>query len=160
MAEWIDEWLERKARDVEETTLDTYRKLFIHTREKLGHIRLQALTEDAVQTFVDGLVASDRRRGGKAGTRLAVSTVDAILARLRECLARAVVRKLITANPAQFVKISNQARKRDRKERRREKPWNVAEVQAFIKGIEGDRLYAPMLLSLMGLRPAEVCGMR
>ena len=160
VAEWVDAWLGLKARDVEETTLDTYRKLFIHTREKLGHIRLQALTEDEVQDFIDGLVTSGRRRGGKAGAGLAVSTVDAILARLRECLSRAVVRKLVPSNPAQFVKISNQAKKKDRKERRRAKPWNVAEVQAFVKGIEGDRLYAPMLLSLMGLRPAEVCGLR
>ncbi|MCI3271443.1 site-specific integrase [Streptomyces cylindrosporus] len=160
VAEWIDTWLDLKARDVEETTLDTYRKLFIHTREKLGHVRLQALTEDDVQAFIDSLIVSGRRRAGKAGTGLAVSTVDAILARLRECLSRAVVRKLIAANPAQFVKISHQAKKRDRKERRRAKPWNVAEVQAFIRGIEGDRLYAPMLLSLMGLRPAEVCGLR
>jgi integrase len=160
VTQWVDQWLEYKRRDVEETTLDTYEKLFIHTREKLGHIRLQALNEDQVQLFVDELVTSGRRRAGTAGTGLAVSTVDAILARLRECLSRAVVRRLIPANPAQFVKIANQVKKKDRKERRRAKPWNVAEVQTFIKGIEGDRLYAPMLLSLMGLRPAEVCGTR
>ncbi|MEV8309612.1 hypothetical protein AB0P36_20235 [Streptomyces flavidovirens] len=60
----------------------------------------------------------------------------------------------------QYVKISLQDKKRDRKNRRREKPWTVAEVQRFIKGIERDRLYVPLLLSLMGLRPAEVCGVR
>lgn len=160
VSQWLDQWLEYKRRDVEETTLDTYKKLFVHAREKLGHVRLQALTEDHVQVFVDGLVTSGRRRAGAAGTGLAVSTVDAILARLRECLARAVVRRLIPANPAQFVKIANQVKKKDRKERRRAKPWNVEEVQRFIRGIESDRLYAPMLLSLMGLRPAEVCGLR
>ncbi|MFC4505133.1 MULTISPECIES: site-specific integrase [Streptomyces] len=30
----------------------------------------------------------------------------------------------------------------------------------FIAGIERDRLYAPLLLSLMGFRPAEVVGLR
>ncbi|GGN31086.1 hypothetical protein [Streptomyces fuscichromogenes] len=40
------------------------------------------------------------------------------------------------------------------------KPWTVAEVQRFISGMERDRLYAPLLLSLMGLRPAEVVGLR
>ncbi|WP_237773304.1 site-specific integrase [Streptomyces luteocolor] len=39
-------------------------------------------------------------------------------------------------------------------------PWNVQEVQKFIYGIMGERLYAALLLSLMGLRPAEVCGLR
>ncbi len=38
--------------------------------------------------------------------------------------------------------------------------WNVQEVQKFIHGIRGERLYAALLLSLMGLRPAEVCGLR
>ncbi len=51
-------------------------------------------------------------------------------------------------------------KKTDKRERERPKPWTVDEVQTFIKGIEDDRLYAPLLLSLMGLRPAEVCGQR
>jgi hypothetical protein len=40
------------------------------------------------------------------------------------------------------------------------KPWNVLEVQTFVRGVSDERLYAPLLLSLMGLRPAEVCGLR
>ncbi|MFD8719094.1 hypothetical protein ACFV2H_14045 [Streptomyces sp. NPDC059629] len=36
----------------------------------------------------------------------------------------------------------------------------MAEVQRFISGIERNRLYAPLLLSLMGPRPAEVVGLR
>ncbi|MGW6527716.1 tyrosine-type recombinase/integrase [Streptomyces venezuelae] len=39
-------------------------------------------------------------------------------------------------------------------------PWNVEEVQKFIHGIRGERLYAVLLLSLTGLRPADVCGLR
>lgn len=39
-------------------------------------------------------------------------------------------------------------------------PWNATEVGTFITAMKGDRLYAPLLLSLMGLRPAEVCGLR
>ncbi|WP_405433816.1 hypothetical protein [Micromonospora sp. NBC_00617] len=33
-------------------------------------------------------------------------------------------------------------------------------MKAFLTGITGERLYAACLLSLMGLRPAEVCGLR
>ncbi|BCM70568.1 MULTISPECIES: site-specific integrase [Streptomyces] len=40
------------------------------------------------------------------------------------------------------------------------KPWNVQEIQTFIHGVRTERLYAALLLSLMGLRPAEVCGLR
>lgn len=160
LAEWLDEWLKLKARDVEETTLSTYRYALIPAREQLGHVRVQALTEDQVQEFVDAQVTSGRKRGGEPGSTLRVTYVKGTLQRLRECLARAVVRKLIVANPAEFVKVSLQDRKRDRRENRREKPWNVDEVQQFIRGLEQDRLYAPLLLSLMGLRPAEVVGMR
>ncbi|MFE5397445.1 tyrosine recombinase XerC [Streptomyces sp. NPDC056568] len=160
VAEWIDEWLKLKARDIEETTLSTYRYALSPVREHLGHIRVQALTEDEVQAFVDQQVTSGRKRGGEPGSTLRVAYVKGTLQRLRECLARAVVRKVITSNPAEFVKVSLADRKRDRREHRREKPWNVDEVQTFIRGIEPDRLYAPLLLSLMGLRPAEVVGMR
>lgn len=160
VAEWLDEWLRLKARDIEVTSIHGYRNALVHVYEHLGHIRLQELTEDHVEEFLDNIVAGGRRKGGKPGTRLKVSTVQGILSRLREALARAVVRKLVATNAAQFVKVSLQDRKTDRRERRREKPWTVAEVQQFIKGIEDDRLYAPLLLSLMGLRPAEVCGMR
>lgn len=92
--------------------------------------------------------------------RLAVSTVEGILTRLREALSRAVVRKLIAVNPAAYVRVSLADKKTDKRENERAKPWTVDEVQLFIKGIEDDRLYAPLLMSLMGLRPAEVCGQR
>ncbi|MFI1148718.1 tyrosine recombinase XerC [Streptomyces sp. NPDC020817] len=160
VAGWLDQWLEYKRRDVEETSISTYRLNLLHPRERLGHIRLQELTEDQVQKFVDEMVASGRRTGGKPGTKLAVSTSTVILNRLRQALDRAVVRKLIPSNPAQYVRVSLADKKADKRDRPKNRPWSVAEVQQFVKGIEQDRLYAPLLLSLMGLRPAEVCGQR
>ncbi|MGW5477610.1 tyrosine-type recombinase/integrase [Streptomyces sp. NPDC004008] len=160
LAQWLDQWLDYKKRDVEETTLRTYRLALVHVYDQLGHIRLQELTEDQVRDFVDELVAGGRRKGGEPGTRLAVSTVEGILIRLRSALGRAVVRKLVSVNVAAEVRPSLADKKTDKRERDRPNPWTVAEVQTFIRGIEQDRLYAPMLLSLMGLRPAEVCGQR
>jgi len=160
LGEWLDQWLEYKRRDVEETTIRTYRLALVHVHERLGHVRLQELTEDQLQEFVDALVTGGRRKGGEPGTRLAVSTVEGILTRLREALGRAVVRRLIPASPAQYVRVALADKKQDKRDRDRPKPWTVEEVQTFIRGIEQDRLYAPLLLSLMGLRPAEVCGQR
>ncbi|MFD0117671.1 tyrosine recombinase XerC [Streptomyces sp. NPDC058320] len=160
LGEWLDQWLEYKRRDVEETTIRTYRLALVHVYAKLGHVRLQELTEDQLQEFIDGVVATGRRKGGETGTRLAVSTVEGILTRLREALGRAVVRKLISSSPAKYVRVSLADKKTDKRERDKPKPWTVAEVQTFIRGIEQDRLFAPLLLSLMGLRPAEVCGQR
>ncbi|MFD8609366.1 tyrosine-type recombinase/integrase [Streptomyces sp. NPDC059631] len=160
LGEWLDMWLEYKRRDVEETTIRTYRLALVHVRDRIGHVRLQELTEDHVRDCIDDIVANGRRKGGPAGGRLAVSTAEGVLTRLREALKRAVVRKLIAESPAQFVRVSLADKKTDRRERPKAKPWTVAEVQRFIAGIERDRLYAPLLLSLMGLRPAEVVGLR
>lgn len=160
LGEWIEQWMEYKRRDVEETTIRTYRLALVHVVERLGHVRLQELTEQQLQDFVDEVVATGRRRGGEPGARLAVSTVEGILARLRSCLGRAVVRKLISVSPAQYVRVSLVDKKTDKRERTRVEPWTVAEVQTFVRGIVDDRLFAPLLLSLMGLRPAEVCGQR
>jgi integrase len=101
-----------------------------------------------------------RVRGGKAGTPLGVTSVDMSPARLKDALNRAVTRRLVPMNVAQHVAIPRRARKEERKNKQEVKPWNVQEVQAFVLGIRGGRLYAPLLLSLMGLRPAEVCGLR
>ena len=160
VGEWLDQWLEYKKRDVEETTIRTYRLALVHVGDRIGHIRLQELSEDQVQECIDAIVASGRRKGGTAGTRLAVSTAEGVLTRLREALGRAVVRKLISDSPAKYVRVSLADKKTDKRERPRVKPWTVAEVQKFIAGIERDRLCAPLLLSLMGLRPAEVVGIR
>ncbi|WP_381562897.1 tyrosine recombinase XerC [Streptomyces eurythermus] len=160
LEEWIDQWLEYKQRDVEETTIRTYRMALVHVTDRLGHVRLQELTEDQVKDCIDDIVANGRRKGGEAGTRLAVSTADGILTRLKEALGRAVVRKLIATSPAQYVRVSLADKKTDKRERPKARPWTVPEVQRFIGGIERDRLYAPLLLSLMGLRPAEVVGLR
>jgi integrase len=160
LGEWLDQWLEYKRRDVEETTIRSYRLALVHVYDQLGHVRLQELSEDQVRDFVDGLVAAGRRKGGEPGTRLAISTVEGILVRLRSALGRAVVRKLVSVNVAAEVRPSLADKKTDKRDRERPKPWTVAEVQQFIAGMERDRLYAPLLLSLMGLRPAEVVGLR
>jgi integrase len=82
------------------------------------------------------------------------------LARLKEALNRAMARRLVAVNVAQEVTIPRKARKAERRAKVVVQPWNVEEVHAFVRAVEDDRLYSPLLLSLMGLRPAEICGMR
>ncbi|GGP83457.1 hypothetical protein [Streptomyces sindenensis] len=56
--------------------------------------------------------------------------------------------------------ILRKARKAERKTREVVPPWDVTEVQKSVEVMRVDRLSAPLLLSLMGLIPAEVRGMR
>ncbi|MEU6145057.1 site-specific integrase [Streptomyces sp. NPDC047081] len=158
--DWLDQWLAMKAEDLEETTIYNYQVTLDRCRGMLGHVRLQELTEDDVAQWMKWALAHGRVRGGKAGTPLSVTSVDMTLARLKEALNRAVTRRLVTINVAQHVSIPRKARKEERKTKRELKPWDVKEVQTFVQGIREDRLYAPLLLCLMGLRPAEVCGLR
>jgi integrase len=160
VSQWIDQWMQKKARDLEETTLHSYGLMVVHIHQGLGGVRLQELTEEDVEEWVEWLLAAARRRGGKPGTGLRPSTAEGILGRLKEAMRSAVSKKVVHTSVAQEVKIPRQARKQDRRDYEKVKPWNVAEVRTFISGIKGDRLYPILLMSLMGLRPAEVAGMR
>ncbi|MFF2331486.1 MULTISPECIES: tyrosine-type recombinase/integrase [unclassified Streptomyces] len=160
VSEWLDIWLAEKAQDLEESTVQGYRNALVHAHSYLGYMRLQELTEEHVESMVAWLLVGARRRGGQAGTGLRPSTAQGVLSRLKEALGRAVVRKLVHANVAVYVKIPRRARKEDKRTNKRPAPWNVVEVKDFLLGIKDERLFAPLILSLMGLRAAEVAGLR
>jgi integrase len=94
-----------------------------------------------------------RRRGGKVGSGLSPRSVQLTLSRLKTALNDAVNRHLVEWNVAAPVKCPSQA-KTERE------PWTETEVRVFLSSLTGQRLHAIMLLSLLGLRPAEVCGLR
>lgn len=156
----LDAWLERKAGDLEESTIQGYRNALCHVYEYLGHLMVQKLTEDHVLSMAAWLVVAARRRGGKPGTGLRPSTAQGVLARLKEALNWAVIRKYVYANVALYVHVPKRAWKEDRRNNRKVAPWNVVEVKDFLLGIRDDRMFGPLMLSLMGLRPAEVAGLR
>ncbi|MFI5569178.1 tyrosine-type recombinase/integrase [Streptomyces sp. NPDC051740] len=156
--ERLDQWLAKKAEDLEESTVYSYTMTLGRVRGKLGHIRLQDLTEDHVEAWMRWALREGR--GAKTGVGLGVTSAEMSLARLKDALNRAVARRLIAANVAQEVTIPRKARKAERSARAVVQPWNVEEVHAFVRAVKDDRPYGPFLLSLMGLRPAEICGMR
>jgi integrase len=160
VSEWLDQWLSVKAEDLEESTVYSYTMTLGRVRGKLGHIRLQELTEEHVEAWMRWALGEGRVRGANSGTGLGVTSVEMSLARLKEALNRAVARRLIAVNVAQAVTIPRKARKAERGAKAAVQPWNADEVHAFVRAVKDDRLYAPFLLSLMGLRPAEICGMR
>jgi len=160
VAQLLDAYMASKQGDIEESTLVGYRNALVHAHQQLGHIRLQELTEDHVEEFVTWLLTGARRRGGEKGTGIRPSTADGVLGRLRAALRLAVRRRLVARNVAEYVTVPRMARKADKRENQREKPWGEAEVKTFVVGIREDRIFAPLLLGLMGLRPAEVAGLR
>lgn len=160
VAQLLDAWLKRKQDDLEESTIQGYRNALCHAYEYLGHLRVQKLTEDEVISMVAWLLVAARRRGGKAGTGIRPSTAQGVIGRFKEALSWAVIRKYVHANVAEYVQVPKRAWKEDRRNNQRAAPWNVIEVKDFLLAIRGDRLFGPLMLSLMGLRPAEVAGLR
>jgi integrase len=160
VAQLLDAWLKRKEGDLEKSTIRGYQNALCHVYDYLGHMRVQKLTEDHVLSMVAWLLVGARRRGGKVGTGIRPSTAQGVLGRLKEALNWAVIRKYVHANVALYVQIPGRAWKEDRRNNRRVAPWNVVEVKDFLLGIRDDRMFGPLMLSLMGLRPAEVAGLR
>ncbi|MGW3197231.1 site-specific integrase [Streptomyces sp. NPDC001118] len=171
VGEWIDEWFVKKKEDLEATTIPNYATQLAYIKDRIGKTRLQELTEDDCEAFVQWLLTEGRRRPVIVLTGnpeqpvetlkgLRPSTVDTILARLKEILGRAFVRQMVRANVAEYVHVPRQARKQDRRRNPKVKPWAVSEVQQYVNGIREDRLCAPLMESLMGMRPAEVAGQR
>ncbi|MEU5832440.1 hypothetical protein ABZ820_01955 [Streptomyces diacarni] len=129
----------------------------------LGHIRLHKLTEEHVSAWAMWSLQHGRLHGRKAGGPLSVTSVDMSLARLKEALERAKTRRMVAVNVASELHVRPKARKAERKRKEDVVPWTPGEVQVFVAAArdhEHRRFFAPLLLSLMGLRPAEVCGLR
>jgi integrase len=158
--EFLDQWLKSATRDVEKATAANYRDALLPVRQRLGGRRLQGLIESDVEDLVDWMLTEGRRRGGKPGSGLSVRSVQLSLGRLRTALNEAVRRQLVVRNVALYVGIPRAAAKAAAEARAERTPWTEAEVRTFLAGIKGERLYPVLLLSLMGLRPAEVCGLR
>jgi integrase len=159
LSELIDDYLSDACRDVEAGTASNYRHALQPARERLGERRAQALLEKDIDALVDWMLSAGRKRGGKPGTGLSARTVSLTLGQLRAVLNLGVRRQMLVRNVAAFTKIPRSARKAAAEKRAARRPWAAEETQTFLAAISHDRLYAPVLLAAMGLRPAETCGL-
>lgn len=158
--ELLDLWLKSATRGVEEATASNYDNAIRPARLFLGDKRLQLLTEEDVEEFVDWMLTRGRQRGGKTGTGLSLRSVRLTLGRLRSALNLAVRRGWVARNVAEHVRVSREAVRKAAQADAKRRPWDETEVKAFIEAIKGDRLFGVMLLTLIAERPAEVCGTR
>lgn len=160
VGDFLDEWLASATRDVEKATAANYRDALLPVRRRLGTRRLQSITEADIEALVDWMLSEGRRRGGRPGAGLGVRSVRLTLGRLRTALNVAVRQHLAVRNVALFVTIPRAAARAAAEAAAERRPWTEVEVKTFLAAIAGERLHACLLLSLMGLRPAEVCGLR
>ncbi|MCU1670610.1 MAG: Site-specific recombinase XerD [Blastococcus sp.] len=153
LSEYLDGYLKGATRGKEESTKSNYQHAFRCVRERLGHRKVQSLTKRDIEELVDFMLASGRKRGGKAGTPLKARSVQLMLGRLTAALEMAVLEGKLVRNVAKLVDPPPS----DQEER---EPWSREEVHIFLKVAQDDRLHAAWRLSLYGLRRAEVLGLR
>jgi integrase len=151
--EYLDEWIRSATRGLADATREAYVNALKPAREQLGAKALQKVRTKDVEDLMDHMLTSGRKRGGQPGTGLSPRSAQITLSKLRAALDSAVHRHLVEFNVAAPVKCPAQVKVK-------RVPWTPQEVKTFLASLIGRRLLAPMLLSLMGLRPAEVCGLR
>ncbi|WP_405589668.1 tyrosine recombinase XerC [Streptomyces sp. NBC_01190] len=156
----LDIWLKSATRDVEEGTASNYESAMVPVRAHSGDKELQSLTEEDIESLVDWMLTSGRRRGGQPGTGLGVRSVRLSLGRLRAAMNLGVRRGLMVRNVAQHVTISRDAKNKAAANKAANRPWDESEVKTFLESIKAHRLHAAMMLALIAERPAEVCGTR
>lgn len=153
VGEYLDTWLSGHCRGLEEATAANYRDALRPARERLGRRELQSVEKADVEALVEWMATAGRKRGGKPGTGLGPRSIQLTLTALQMALDMAVAERKMPYNPVRLVKRPKQVKAKH-------EPWDSAEVRAFLDAIKTDRLYAVMFLSLMGLRPEEVCGLK
>ena len=149
---YLDEWIAGR-RKLEAGTLSNYQHALKPARERLGERELQSLRKSDMDALVEWMSTSGRKRGGKPGGGVSPRSIQLTLTVLQQALDVAVIEHLMPYNPVRITE-------RPKQEKVRRVPWTVAEVKVFLEAIRFDRLHVVMLLSLMGMRPEEVCGLK
>lgn len=145
LKDFIDKWFyEYKIHTISTNTIANYiSRINIHIIPKLGHHKLNEITNMTVQNFYNQLI----NEGQKS------SSAKKILETLSNCLRYAYKNKLIYTVPTDIQKISI--------EKTKIKFWEKYHVDFFLNKIKDTYLYTPILLELMtGLRIGELCGLR
>ncbi len=140
---FLDGWEAAKAREVKPSTLTSYVVALKPVRRLLGARKLQSLTKADIEAVVTDILA--RGRTGR--------TANLTLLSIKAALTDARREGLIKSNPADLVK-------RVRESKPEMATWTAAQMQVFLDHIGEHPWRVGAELSCLGMRRAEVCGLR
>ncbi len=150
VGEWIDRWLVAIAPKIRASTLRDYRSGLERVKDRLGHVRLQALRPLDIEELYASLLLEGHRFGGG----LAPKTVKNLHIALRRSLADAERFGLVPRNVASLVKPPVV-------QRPALATWTADDVRTFLAAVQDDRLApAYRLLIATGMRRGEALGLR
>jgi integrase len=150
VAAYLESWLAAKvANGLRPTTARSYRQhIDDYLTPELGHLRLR----DLRGTHVEAMLAAVQRPKAKGKTPKA-ATARRVHATLRSSLATAQKRRLVPFNAAKDVELPSVPRPKVR-------PWEPADLGAFLDAVAADRLGAYFELdAASGLRRGEALGL-
>lgn len=142
--QWIAMWLETyKKASVSEVTYENYENYLAHTIDKLGNYRIQDVSTEHVQGFINKLIAA----------KLSPRSISDIMATTKQCFGKAVELKYIKDNPCNGTE-------KPKVVKTRRTVLSTMDVDVF-KDIDSDHRMFPAILMqiLMGLRKGEVLGL-
>ncbi len=150
--DFMNHWLENyKRQEVKITTYENYVHIIrahIGTHN-LGAMKLNAITEEDLRTFVEDMKTNGKKGGGGLSDRM----VKYIMTQVNAALNMAVQLEKINVNPCRYYKIS-------KGESKDFTPLTKEEVREFYEYCRGDRLQALYELELnSGMRKGELLGL-
>ena len=153
-ADYIRRWLPIIKRKVDEVTYQGYEILAnsqILPYFDASGVRLQNVTKDVLQAYIDEK-QTHGRRDGKGG--LSARTLHMHKNILHQVLNEAIKDNLLPANPCQFVLLPKQ-------EHYQSHYYTVEQLQTLFDSIRGDPLYPLIkITALYGLRRSELLGLQ
>lgn len=144
VAQYLDRWLDVKARSIRPRTAEIYADLIrLHIRPRIGRVRLDRLKPLQVQQIVNG-IADD----------VGVSTANKARRVLYGALKQAVKWQLIPRNVVEAVDSHPEPRKEM-------VIWSTDQAWEFLAAAMDHRLFAAFYLAMAtGLRRGEILGLR
>lgn len=151
----VDDWLPTKA-GKKPSTVSCYETALVQVIAEYGDLPLQALDVPHLERLKRRMLSGELRRVGKPGEPLSPRTVNLMLTVLTMALKPALRRGLVVRNVAEIVERleSDPDAGADRGE------WQADDARRSLRFVSSHRLYAALVLSLLGLRRGEVTGLR
>ena len=141
--EFLNQWLSITKQNVKPKTHYDYQNILKYARKKLGHVTLQDLRGDHIQSLYSAMLDEG----------LSTRTVKLLHVVLGSALKAAVKWGHLSYSPTERATAPKQRRKEI-------KAWSREEVKVFLKGIsEHKHQNVYKLLLYTGIRRAEVCGL-
>jgi len=143
VAEWLDQWLDRKERHVKASTYNTYRKVTVILKRQFGAIALTELKKKDVRAWCETLTCGNKRIKG-----LTLPLIDAL-----QC---AVDDELLELNPLRdFRFIKTEAPKEDHVD-----PLSREESEKLLGVLTGQYKNMVQFALWTGLRSSELIALQ